>query len=164
MGANGKEMTKNFKKKSVRTILVVFGPNLNLLGEREPEIYGSLTMKDISNKLRVLVKDQGIKLKFFQSNHEGLLIDFLHKNRKSAHGLLMNPGALSHYSIALMDAVLSVQLPFVEVHLSDLSKREHFRRQSYFSPPVSLASFMGEKEKSFEKGLLYLVRFINSEK
>lgn len=150
------------KKAKQICILVVYGPNLNLLGERDPIIYGSLTLNDISKKLSQIAKAQNIKLKFYQSNHEGYLIDFLHKNRKSADAILINPGALTHYSIALMDAVLSIQLPCVEVHLSDLSKREPFRQHSYFAPPVSLKSFMGEKEKSFEKGLVYLIDAIKS--
>ena len=110
----------------MKKILIINGPNLNLLGEREPEIYGHLTLEDITNKIKEYTKNKDIELKFFQSNHEGKIIDFIHKHRKWADGILINPAALTHYSYSLRDAISSVALPTVEVHLSDISKREKF--------------------------------------
>ncbi len=114
----------------MKNIVVVHGPNLNLLGEREPEIYGSMTLAGINGKIKKYADDFGFKLKFFQSNSEGALIDFIHEQRKWAHGIIINPGAYTHYSYALRDGIASVSLPTVEVHLSDITKREEFRKQS----------------------------------
>ena len=112
------------------TVLLVHGPNLNLLGEREPEIYGRTTLAEINASFRREARKHGLKTVAFQSNSEGALIDFLHRNRKRAAGLVINPGAYTHYSYALRDAIAAIQLPAVEVHLSDIRKREPFRRHS----------------------------------
>lgn len=111
-------------------ILVVNGPNLNLLGEREPEVYGSTTFEDLCATIRAYAEKKGATVQFFQSNHEGFLIDFLHDFRKRADGLVINPGALTHSSYALHDAIVAIQLPAVEVHLSDIQNREEFRKIS----------------------------------
>jgi 3-dehydroquinate dehydratase-2 len=128
-------------------ILVLHGPNLNLLGEREPDIYGKTTL----GELNALIKEHAGKraaLRFFQSNHEGGLIDLIHKHRKWAHGLVFNPGAYTHYSYALRDAVEGARVPTVEVHLSDIHKREEFRRISVIAP-VCLAQIAGKGVNSY---------------
>jgi 3-dehydroquinate dehydratase-2 len=114
-------------------IAVIHGPNLRLLGTREPEVYGTDTLEDINGKLRVVATDLGAELEAFQSNHEGELLDFIQDAAKRVDGFLINPGAFTHTSIALLDAVLAVQRPFVEVHLSNLARRERFRHHSYLS-------------------------------
>jgi 3-dehydroquinate dehydratase-2 len=114
-------------------IAVIHGPNLRLLGTREPEVYGTDTLEDINGKLRVVATDLGAELEAFQSNHEGELLDFIQDAAKRVDGFLINPGAFTHTSIALLDAFLAVQRPFVEVHLSNTAGRERFRRHSYLS-------------------------------
>jgi len=114
----------------MKNILVINGPNLNLLGEREPEIYGSETLAELTEALAVYCKKMNMEMRSFQSNHEGEIIDVMHANRKWANGIILNPGALTHYSYALRDAVASVNLPTIEVHLSDIMNREAFRKQS----------------------------------
>ena len=115
-------------------ILVLNGPNLNLLGEREPEIYGTMTLAQLNSKLAAYAKKKKASLRARQSNHEGALIDLLHAHRKWADGIVFNPGAYSHYSYALHDAVVSIQVPTIEVHLSNIKKREPFRRVSVIEP------------------------------
>jgi 3-dehydroquinate dehydratase II len=117
---------------SQRTILVLNGPNLNLLGTREPEIYGRETLGEIMDRLAVRGAELGLAIDARQSNHEGVLIDWLHEARTSGvHAVLLNAGAYTHTSIALYDAIKAVQLPVIEVHLSDPETREPFRHVSY---------------------------------
>ena len=142
--------------KKTKKILIVHGPNLNLLGEREPEIYGTLTLSELNSKIRQAAKALGAQLRIFQSNGEGELIDFIHQNRKWAHGILINPGAYTHYSYALRDAIGSVSLPTLEVHLSDIKKREKFRRISVIAP-VCIKQICGLGWKSYTEGLRHLV-------
>ncbi len=113
-------------------ILLINGPNLNLLGKREPEIYGDQTLSDIERKLKEIFAAKSHELICFQSNHEGNLIDFLHDNM-SADYAIINAGGLSHTSISLRDALVSAAIPFIEVHISNIHAREEFRNQSYLS-------------------------------
>lgn len=118
----------------MKNILVLNGPNLNLLGEREPEVYGTMTLAQLNAKLTLYARKKGAVVRARQSNHEGELIDILHAHRKWASGIVFNPGAYSHYSYALRDAVASIRVPTIEVHLSDIKKREPFRRVSVIEP------------------------------
>ena len=111
-------------------VLLLNGPNLNLLGEREPEIYGTTTLAQLESLVAERARELGIALRTFQSNHEGALVDRLHEVRKWANGVIFNPGALTHYSYSLRDAIAATRLRVVEVHLSDVEKREPWRRVS----------------------------------
>ncbi|HXT00093.1 MAG TPA: type II 3-dehydroquinate dehydratase [Elusimicrobiota bacterium] len=115
-------------------ILVLHGPNLNLLGEREPETYGSMTLAQLNARLTAHARKHGASLRARQSNSEGKLIDLLHAHRRWADGIVFNPGAFTHYSYALRDAVAAVRVPTIEVHLSDVTRREPFRRISVIEP------------------------------
>jgi len=119
------------------TILVINGPNLNLLGEREPHIYGSRTLADINRELTEIAAQAGFSLDCFQSNHEGELIDKVQQGRHTTVGLLINPGGYAHTSVALRDALSAYAHPIVEVHLSNIYKREGFRHHSYISAVVN---------------------------
>lgn len=123
-------------------IAVLNGPNLNLLGERNPEQYGSQSLEDLKAEISNYVGDRHV-LRFFQSNHEGDLIDYLHENRKWAEGFIINPGAFTHYSYALRDAIEAVDTPCVEVHLSDIENREDFRKISV-TKEVCVAQIKGK--------------------
>ena len=114
-------------------IQVINGPNLNLLGRREPQIYGSLTLQDIERRLRDHVGSRPIELSFFQSNHEGAIVDCIQACLDAADGIIINPAAYTHTSVAILDALKAVAVPTVEVHLSDISRREDFRQHSYVS-------------------------------
>ena len=118
----------------MKNILILNGPNLNLLGEREPSIYGTMTLAQLNSKLAAHAKKKKASLRARQSNSEGELIDILHAHRKWADGIVFNPGAYSHYSYALRDAVSSIKVPTIEVHLSDIKKRESFRHTSVIAP------------------------------
>ena len=111
-------------------VLVVNGPNLNLLGERERSIYGTTTLRDIQRAVRRHARARRLRVRFYQSNHEGGIIDELHRRRRWAHAIVINPGALTHYSYALRDALAAIALPAAEVHISDVDHREDFRRIS----------------------------------
>jgi len=141
------------------SILVIHGPNLNLLGEREPGHYGRRTLAELDRELYSQAQKLGIRLIIFQSNHEGALIDFIHEQRRTAAGILINPGALTHYSYALRDAIAGVNLPAVEVHLSDIHKREAFRRKSVIRE-VCLEQVSGKGFDSYLEGLKLLVDYI----
>lgn len=116
------------------SILVIQGPNLNLLGTREPEVYGKTTMEDIHNRLGELANAQAVELNTYQSNHEGELIDRIQQAKKDGvNFIIINPGAFTHTSVALRDALAGVAIPFTEVHLSNIHQREEFRKHSYLS-------------------------------
>lgn len=124
-------------------ILVLHGPNLNLLGTREPEVYGSQTLADVDAALASLGRELGVEVVSFQSNHEGALIDRIHQARtEGIAGILINPGGFTHTSVALRDAVAGINLPTVEVHLSNIHARESFRHHSYIAP-VAQAQIAG---------------------
>ncbi|MEQ8174423.1 MAG: type II 3-dehydroquinate dehydratase [Syntrophomonadaceae bacterium] len=118
-------------------ILVINGPNLNLLGSREKDIYGSRTWSELETELKEAAGNMGLEVSFFQSNHEGELIDRIHQAHKENYQMLiLNAGALTHYSIALHDALKAISLPAIEVHMSNIYQREEFRHKSYLSPAV----------------------------
>lgn len=144
-----------------KRILVVNGPNLNLLGTREPEIYGDKTLDDIRELLVSAVEGHDVTLDFFQSNVEGDIINYLHQNR-SADGVVINPAAFTHTSIALRDALAAIGIPAVEVHLSNIHAREEFRRISYVAP-VCVGQISGFGIQSYLLGLLALIHHLGIE-
>ncbi len=138
------------------SVQVLHGPNLNLLGTREPELYGSATLEEIDAELAALGKDYGVEVRCFQSNHEGALIDRVQEARSWADGILINPGGFGHTSVALRDALLAVELPVVEVHLSNVHAREEFRRRSLVSD-IAVGVVCGFGPRSYRLGFEALV-------
>ena len=153
-------MTKTAK--SVLSILVLNGPNLNMLGKREPAIYGSQTLQDISDELVQTAASLKAELTFFQSNHEGALVDKIQAALDLHQGILINPGAYTHTSVAIRDAISAVAIPTVEVHLSNIHKREAFRQHSYIAP-VAVGQISGFGSDSYRLGLEGLVKHLRSE-
>lgn len=132
-------------------ILIMHGPNLNLLGERERSVYGEATLDDINDRLSKLAKELGVEIEFFQSNHEGALIDKLHQAR-DFDAIVFNPAAFTHYSIALRDAVAAIKTPVIEVHISNIHAREEFRANSVIAP-VARGQISGFGMQSYLLGL-----------
>ena len=133
-------------------VLVVHGPNLNLLGTREPEVYGTTTIEEINAELAAAAKQEGVELEFFQSNHEGGLIDRIQEAPSWADGIVINPAGLSHSSVSLRDALAATGLPIVEVHLSNIFAREEFRRLSLVSE-IAVGVISGFGAESYRLGL-----------
>ncbi len=140
-------------------ILVLHGPNLNLLGKREPDKYGTNTLEEINNSLKTLATELNIQIEIFQSNSESELVDKIQQAIDGFDGILINPAAYTHTSIALRDAILAVNKPCVEVHLSNIHSREEFRNKSYLAP-VCVGQVSGFGDKSYLLGLQALVGYI----
>ena len=141
-------------------VAVLHGPNLRLLGRREPEVYGTATLDEVNAALESLASELGVELEIFQSNHEGELLDFVEEASGRARGFLVNPGAYTHTSVALRDALVGVGLPFVEVHLSNPAARESFRHRSYLSD-VAAGTVYGFGVQSYLLGLRGLIAAIS---
>ena len=141
-------------------LLLINGPNINLLGKREPSLYGSQTLEEIQEDLVLLARELDAKLKFFQSNSEGEMIDCIQKSIGLIDGILINAGAYTHTSIALRDALLGVDIPYVEVHLSNIYSREEFRHQSFLSDKA-LGLICGFGAISYQLALRGIVSYLN---
>lgn len=143
-------------------ILVLHGPNLNLLGRREPEVYGGMSLEEVNDHLRSAAEEHGARLRIEQSNHEGELIEILHNAIGWASGMLINPGGYTHTSVALRDAIAAVRLPTVEVHISNIAAREEFRQRSLIAP-VCVGQVSGFGWRSYVLGLSALVGIIRGQ-
>jgi len=143
------------------SILVIHGPNLNLLGQREPGVYGSATLADINARLVSLGEELGVSVETFQSNHEGAIIDAIHGAAGRFGAIVINPGAFTHYSIAIRDAIAAVAVPTVEVHLSNVYRREEFRHRSVIAP-VAAGTIAGFGADSYCLGLRAAARLADS--
>lgn len=142
-------------------VMVIHGPNLNLLGLRDPEHYGTLTLDKLNRALRREARTLNLELRIVQTNHEGRIIDLLQKRRKWAAAFLLNPGAFTHYSYAIRDAIEAIKTPVVEVHLSNIHAREDFRRLSVVEE-VCLKSFFGKQVDSYLEALTFLAKYLGS--
>lgn len=139
----------------VRSVLVLHGPNLNLLGTREPHLYGSETLAEIDSRLKRAASEAGIELESYQSNHEGALLDRIHAaHEDGVEFIIINPGAYTHTSIALRDALAAVRIPFIEVHLSNVHAREAFRRHSYLCD-LAVGTITGLGSRGYDLALAY---------
>ena len=156
--AGGSQARAHAAKATARSVLVLHGPNLNLLGTREPNIYGSETLDDINQRLAQLARDYGATLECFQSNHEGALIERVHaaKTQKYAY-IIINPAGFTHTSVALRDALTGVGIPFIEVHISNVHAREPFRQHSYFSA-VATGTICGLGSRGYDLALQFALQ------
>lgn len=143
------------------SLLVLHGPNLNLLGKREPGVYGLTSLDDINKLLEAEAQRLQVKVFPLQSNHEGVLVDAIHAAEGQHQGILINPGAYTHTSVAIRDAIAGVAIPTVEVHLSNVYRREEFRHHSYIAP-VAIGQISGFGPESYRLGLLALVHYLRS--
>ena len=143
----------------MKTILVIHGPNLNLLGQREPEIYGNVTLDEINKNLQQLAQSAPVKLSTFQSNAEAALVDRVQlASQEDTHFIIINPAAFTHTSVALRDALAAVAIPFIEVHLSNVFAREAFRKKSFFSD-LAVGVISGLGATGYELALQYALRY-----
>ncbi|RZU62373.1 3-dehydroquinate dehydratase [Zhihengliuella halotolerans] len=147
---------------SEQTILILNGPNLNLLGTREPAVYGHETLADVEALCREEAARHGLEVEFLQSNHEGTLVDALHAARGTHAGVVFNPGAYTHTSIALADAVSGIELPVIEVHISNVHAREAFRHHSFISP-VARSIVIGAGTNGYRLGIAQLAHLLTEE-
>jgi 3-dehydroquinate dehydratase II len=145
------------------SILVLHGPNLNLLGSREPGIYGVVTLQEINTQLTALAEKQGVKIELLQSNHEGVLVDAIQNAVDRHDGLVINAAAYTHTSVALRDAIVATKLPAIEVHLSNIHRREEFRQHSYLAPVV-IGQICGFGANSYYLGIHALVTYLQDKK
>ena len=136
-------------------ILVINGPNLNMLGKRDPDHYGNETLADIEGRITAKAKELGVEVDLFQSNHEGAIVDHLQAQSGSADGIVINPGALTHYGLSMRDALEDTRLPIVEVHLSDIDSREEFRRHSVVAP-IAARQIKGMRGQGYIEALEFL--------
>lgn len=137
-------------------ILLINGPNLNMLGSRQPEIYGTMTLRDIVDRVTERAKEHGAQIVPFQSNHEGTIVDFIQENAPTADGVIINAGALTHYGLSLRDSFESIGKPFVEVHISNIHAREEFRRHSVLAD-IAVAQVAGLGWRGYLEALDALV-------
>ncbi|MBI4708553.1 MAG: type II 3-dehydroquinate dehydratase [Candidatus Omnitrophica bacterium] len=144
----------------MKKILVIHGPNLDLLGQREPQVYGKTTLKQINEQLQKLAKKKTVSLKIFQSNHEGKIVDLIGKSKERFDAILINPAAYTHTSVAIRDAIAASGVLTVEVHLSNIYSREEFRHKSLISP-VAKGTILGFGPKSYLLGLEAIIDLIN---
>ncbi len=146
----------------MKRILIIHGPNLNLLGQREVSVYGTTTLEEINNELGRVAREHGVEIVSFQSNHEGDIVDQIGKAPAAGFGaIVINPAAYTHTSVAIRDAVAAVNIPAVEVHLSNIYKREEFRHQSLIAPAAA-GQISGFGVNSYVLGLLAAIRIVNS--
>ncbi|SFP43137.1 3-dehydroquinate dehydratase [Geopseudomonas sagittaria] len=143
-----------------RLILVLNGPNLNMLGTREPATYGHETLADVETLCQRTAAEQGLDVEFRQTNHEGQLIDWIHQARGRCAGILINPGAWTHTSVAIRDALVAAELPVIEVHLSNVHKREEFRHHSFVSG-IALGVLCGFGTHGYRMGLTHFAHLLN---
>ncbi|MFW5981210.1 MAG: type II 3-dehydroquinate dehydratase [bacterium] len=143
----------------MRKIAVIHGPNLNMLGTREPDVYGLRNLEELNKSLKKKAKELNLELDTFQSNHEGEIVDFIHQGMNIYKGLIINPGGLTHYSIVLRDAIAAVKLPVVEVHISNIYQREEFRHHSVISP-VAVGQISGLGTEGYLYALDALLKII----
>lgn len=146
---------------SMAKILVIHGPNLNMLGKRETDVYGNATLDEINNAVKLLAKELGADVSFFQSNSEGKLIDIIHEAAGAYDAIVINPGGYTHSSVALRDAIAAVNIPAVEVHMSNIYSREEFRHHSYISP-VAVGQISGFGVNSYLLGLRAAVEMVRN--
>lgn len=140
-------------------ILIINGPNLNKLGKRSPTIYGIKSLNEIESDLNKLSNKFGIQLDFYQSNTEGSIVDFIQSNSSKAQGIIINPGALTHYGLSLADALMDIQIPIIEVHLSNIYKREEWRKKSVVAP-ISIGQISGLGPIGYSFALQFLYEYL----